>query len=130
MGRGDDTRLDRGRAARQAVEAILDAGLGDEGAQLRAAVILAGQADEPGPATPGGEVQRDIRRAAGLRLGVQVVDDRDGRFRGNPVDGAVDIPVEHGVADDHGAYPAGHFPDAVDVRGADHGAGQGSDSAM
>ncbi len=89
--------------------ARLDAGVVDAAArgqdppQSFTRIVRADQADDHGPTAEGGDVAGHIARATQHLLGAAELQHRHRRLGGNPFDVAVDVSVEHQVADaEHG----------------------------
>ena len=89
------------RAALHRDEAALDALLLEEGLQLVALRVLAGEPDEHGLRPERGDVERDVRRTARARLPVINPHDRNRRLRRDAEGRAREIAVEHHVSDDN-----------------------------
>ncbi len=97
---GDEAGLADGRARVGGDAVRLDPGLAcQQLAQAGAGRVLSDQAHEHGFAAQGGDVVGHIAGAAEHLLGPAQPDDRHWSFRGDPFDVAVDITVEHHVAD-------------------------------
>ena len=101
MRSGHEAGLRGGRASGEAHHGMGDSGCRlDEPADLLPGLVVADDADEDGLAAEGGDVQRDVRGApegAAIAGGPQ---DRDRRFRREPLDGPGNVAVEDDVADD------------------------------
>ena len=96
-----DSELRDRRAALHRHEAALNALLLEEGLQLIALRVLAGEADKDRLSAERGDVERDVRRPARARLPVVNPHDRDRSLRRDAEGRAREIAVEHHVSDDN-----------------------------
>ena len=100
LGSGDVAHLDGGDAARLRQQVGLDQGLGrDQVGHLAPGGVLADQRDEAAARLEGGQVAHHVAGAAQHRRLADDGQDRDRCLRRDALDRAVDITVEHHVAD-------------------------------
>ena len=103
----DEPRLLRRHPAALHQQPRLDAGLAaDEAGEVRAGLIVADHRDEGDGGADGDEIAHDVARAAGDAQLAMDAQDRDRRLAADPLDIAIDVAVQHRVADDQGIGPA------------------------
>ncbi|MDT4837166.1 hypothetical protein FQZ97_708900 [compost metagenome] len=105
-----DPQLDDGRLLVQALEVHVDACSVEAVGEAVSRLVYTGDAHQHGRRTQGGDVQRDVGRAAGTVLDLIDLDHGHRRLGGNPRGAAMPVAVEHDVAhhQNGGLIESGH----------------------
>ena len=123
---GDETGLGGGGAAALHQQPGLDPRLAaDQSGQVAARLVVADDGDEGHRGAQGGQVADHIAGAAGQRHLAVHRQHRHRRFRADALDPAIDVAVQHRVADDEDGAPF-QLADRVQQLGRDRAGGGGA----
>ncbi len=93
----------------------------DEPGEVRAGLVVPNHRDEGGGGFQRDEVAHDVAGAAWHGDLARDGEDGDRGFRGDAVDGAVDVTVQHHVSNHQDAGVGEAFDVCTEVRAGDHG---------
>ena len=102
----DDAGLRRGGMGRGDHAEGVDAGGFEQAGELFLFGVIAPEAGEEGLAAKAGEVEGNIRGAAGAIVALGVAQNGNRGFGGDAIDFALDVAIKHDVADDKDAEVA------------------------